>query len=129
MSDTGKVILGLAVFLIAITFPFWFSLLNQKAGYRPQLKLPEGQNRCVESTEYMRSLHMDLLDKWRNAVVREGNRIYVSSTGDRYEMSLSGTCLDCHTNKAEFCDQCHNYVGVSPYCWDCHVDRGALEGK
>jgi hypothetical protein len=38
-------------------------------------------------------------------------------------MSLTGTCLTgCHTNKAEFCDRCHNYAAVSVYCWDCHVD-------
>jgi hypothetical protein len=38
-------------------------------------------------------------------------------------MSLSNTCLDCHSNKAEFCDRCHNYASVSPYCWDCHIDN------
>ncbi len=36
---------------------------------------------------------------------------------------LTGTCLTgCHTNKADFCDRCHNYAGVSVYCWECHVD-------
>ena len=29
-------------------------------------------------------------------------------------MSLTGTCLRCHANKAEFCDRCHAYAGVSP---------------
>ena len=28
-------------------------------------------------------------------------------------MSLSNTCLDCHSNKAEFCDRCHNYASVT----------------
>ena len=28
----------------------------------------------------------------------------------------------CHANKAEFCDRCHNYAAVKPYCWDCHID-------
>jgi cytochrome c-type biogenesis protein CcmH/NrfF len=23
-------------------------------------------------------------------------------------------CAACHTNREEFCDKCHNYVGVSP---------------
>ncbi|MGD8893899.1 MAG: menaquinol oxidoreductase, partial [Desulfobacterales bacterium] len=32
------------------------------------------------------------------------------------------TCLDCHEEKAEFCDKCHNYASVSPYCWECHID-------
>jgi hypothetical protein len=70
----------------------------------------------------MRPYHMDLLNQWRDAVVRDGDRIYVSSTGERFEMSLSNTCMDCHVSKVNFCDSCHNYVGVSPYCWDCHVE-------
>jgi hypothetical protein len=37
-------------------------------------------------------------------------------------MSLTRTCLDCHSNKAEFCDRCHTYMAVDPYCWDCHVE-------
>ena len=36
-----------------------------------------------------------------------------------FVMSLSNTCLDCHSNKADFCDKCHNYASVRPYCWDC----------
>jgi hypothetical protein len=31
------------------------------------------------------------------------------------------TCLECHSNKTKFCDQCHNYLDVQPYCWDCHL--------
>jgi len=30
--------------------------------------------------------------------------------------------MDCHNNKTKFCDQCHNYAGVSPYCWECHIE-------
>jgi hypothetical protein len=29
--------------------------------------------------------------------------------------------MECHSNKTKFCDQCHNYMGVAPYCWDCHI--------
>jgi len=29
-------------------------------------------------------------------------------------MSLSQTCLGCHSNKEKFCDACHNYSGSSP---------------
>ena len=38
-----------------------------------------------------------------------------------YDISLAGTCMKCHSNKAEFCDRCHDYAGVSPDCWSCHV--------
>jgi hypothetical protein len=56
-------------------------------------------------------------------VVREGRRDYVSTlSGTTYDMSLSRTCMDCHSNKADFCDRCHDYLAVNPYCWDCHVE-------
>jgi len=77
---------------------------------------------CVEPKSYMKAEHMQLLNVWRDTVVRSAKRIYVNSKGEKYEMSLSNTCLDCHTEKAEFCDKCHNYASVTPYCWDCHVD-------
>jgi len=128
MYDTTKIVLGLAIFMGLITFPFWFSIASEKAGYVPEPVLPKEEESCVESREYMKALHMDLLDRWRDAVVRDGNRVYVSSTGQRFEMSLTGTCLDCHTEKTEFCDKCHDYVGAQPYCWDCHVEN-AHEGK
>ncbi len=121
MHDSAKIITGLVIFLVLVTFPFWFSRAAGKAGYMPEPELPANQDSCVESAEYMRPYHMDLLNQWRDAVVRDGNRIYVSSKGERFEMSLSNTCMSCHVSKVNFCDQCHNYVGVSPYCWDCHV--------
>jgi hypothetical protein len=70
----------------------------------------------------MRATHMEMLDEWRDRVVREGERMYQASDGKSYEMSLTHTCLECHSNKAEFCDACHNYTAVTPYCWDCHID-------
>jgi len=29
--------------------------------------------------------------------------------------------MKCHSNKKEFCDKCHNYMAVVPYCWSCHI--------
>ena len=69
----------------------------------------------------MRNSHMDLLNTWRNSVVRENSRDYEATDGKVYRMSLTGTCLGCHTNKKEFCDRCHDYVSVAPDCWNCHV--------
>ena len=124
MYDTGKILLGLAIFLVAVTFPIWFTGLSGELGARPTLELPKGETKCVENTEYMRHWHMDLLDEWRDQVVREGKRLYVAEDGTRHEMSLTLNCLGCHTKKDQFCDKCHNYVGVDPYCWDCHVITG-----
>lgn len=128
MYDASKIVLGLAIFMVLITFPFWFSIASEKSGYVPEPKLPVSEEECVESKEYMKALHMDLLNQWRDAVVRRGDRVYVSSAGKRFEMSLTGTCLKCHEEKTEFCDKCHDYVGAEPYCWDCHVEN-AQEGN
>ncbi len=67
---------------------------------------------------------MDLLVSWREGVVRQRERVYRAFNGRTYNVSLTGTCLSqCHQNKADFCDRCHNYIGVKgPYCWDCHLD-------
>jgi hypothetical protein len=54
--------------------------------------------------------------------VREHNRKFVAFDGKTYTISLTQTCMKCHTSKAEFCDRCHEYAGVTPYCWDCHID-------
>jgi len=64
---------------------------------------------------------MDLLNEWRDQVVRENDRYEIGSDGVRFERSLSNTCLNCHVNKDKFCDKCHDYMGVQPYCWDCHL--------
>ena len=57
----------------------------------------------------------------RDDVVRRGDRFYINAHGEQVEKSLSNTCLSCHQNKDKFCDRCHNYMGVEPYCWDCHI--------
>jgi len=36
-------------------------------------------------------------------------------------MSLQNTCMECHSNKSKFCDQCHTYAAVNPFCWECHI--------
>ncbi len=128
MYDAGKIIVGLVVFVILATSPLWLNQILGGSPEAPEVQLPtNGSTECVESTEYMKSNHMDLLNQWRDEVVRTGNRDYVSSSnGKTFDMSLSRTCLDCHSNKAEFCDACHTYLAVSPYCWDCHVEpKGA----
>jgi hypothetical protein len=121
MYDAGKVIVGLVIFLALLTFPTWYNVATGKATYVPELeKAVKGEN-CVEDTEYMRASHMDLLNTWRDKVVREGERIHVAPDGTKYNMSLTLTCLDCHASKERFCNKCHDYMSVDPYCWDCHV--------
>ena len=126
MYDGWKIIIGLIIFLGIATFPFLYDV--GKASIPPpdpKIDTPEIQKmavkKCVESKSFMKAEHMVMINDWRDAVVREGNRLYTSTGGQQYAMSLQNTCMKCHSNKTKFCDECHNYVGVKPYCWDCHI--------
>ncbi len=129
MRDGGKIALGLVVFVVVVTAPLWLGALRGTAIDPPQLTVGTDAPHCVEDTATMRADHMELLDQWRDAVVRDGERWYVAADGTRYEMSLRRTCLGCHTKPAEFCDRCHERMAVAPYCWDCHVESVQAKEK
>ncbi len=122
MRDKGLIFTGLVLFLVLITFPVWYDLAAGTTSKGPDPKLPTAEKDCVAPLEYMRTSHMDLLLSWRDQVVRQDRLTYKAFDGKTYDMRLTGTCLKCHTNKEEFCDRCHTYVGVAPYCWECHID-------
>ena len=149
MYDGGKIIAGLIIGVGLLMSPFFFNWGS--AARAPVLELTEKAKeagQCVASTSYMQLWHMQLLDEWRDTVVREGLRFtgpesgdlptrllggmrefitgdtpqfYAAETEKVYYKSLQMTCMDCHSNKSRFCDQCHDYVGVTPACWDCHI--------
>jgi len=143
MTDRPKIIAGLVIGLGALTFPFWYTGALRPPASPPKLE-PATRGPCVEDPEFMRVHHMELLDQWRDAVVREGKTEYVSKAYQRrHEMSLTKTrtgqgCLGCHVNRETFCDRCHEYANVSSLhplrqcgakqpgdqrgigCWDCH---------
>lgn len=121
MYNAGRILVGLIIFLVLVTIPIWYNVATGKAGYAPELEKAARGEECVRELEYMKAYHMDLLNDWRNRVVRYGERYETAGDGTRYELSLSNTCLDCHVNKDKFCDRCHDYLGVQPYCWECHV--------
>ncbi|MBF0623902.1 MAG: hypothetical protein HQL82_03745 [Magnetococcales bacterium] len=78
------------------------------AGGWPGLK----GDKCIQPTDWMRKNHMEFLKQRREVTVREGVRI-------RDESLLQ--CQTCHTSRQAFCDRCHQYVGVHPDCFDCHI--------
>ncbi len=122
MSNRIMIVVLLVCALLVATFPFWYGKIGQTVGSQPKLEAPPGgEKMCVESTEYMREHHVELLKQWRDSVVRDGVRTYRAKDRQEYTISLSNTCLRCHSNKEKFCDQCHSYVKASPKCWDCHV--------
>ena len=75
MYDSGKIFLGLIIFIGLFTYPTWYVFTSGETAMKPDLVLPEreDQQECVYSAEYMRASHMDLLNDWRDKVVREGN--------------------------------------------------------
>jgi len=120
--DFGKVVFGLVIFTALAGFPFWFAAADGESNQRPELEYPPGETSCVESRAFMQSSHMELLNEWRDSAVRLGQRTYTSSSNQQYDISLQNTCLDCHRNKAAFCDRCHTFAGVKTGCWGCHVE-------
>jgi len=124
MSDRSRVIAGLWVFVVLAAFPIWHALWATGDVSRPELELPQDESRCIEDTDYMRDRHQDFLNQWRHAVVRNGETEYTSTSGETHTMSLTGTCLSCHSNRDTFCTACHDYANVEPRCWDCHVEGG-----
>ncbi|GAB1409413.1 sulfate reduction electron transfer complex DsrMKJOP subunit DsrJ [Desulfovibrionales bacterium] len=127
MYDKSKILTGLAVFVVVMTYPFWNNI-GSAAYVRPELEKPKNSRECVESVELMRTEHMAMLNEWRDEVVRDGVHDYHSTTSHQvFQKSLTKTCMKCHENKDKFCDKCHNTVAVDPYCWDCHVDPKGVQ--
>ncbi len=122
MRDRGKILLGLGVFVALVSGPVWYGMARGK-GQPPELQRPAAAKQCIEPTSFMRARHMELLDGWRDAVVRGDERVYVASDGQHHAMSLTGTCLRCHEEPAKFCNRCHEYAGVETFCWDCHQQK------
>ena len=129
MRDRHAIIAVLIVFFVVLTSPIWYARAAGTTSRGPEPKLPKTEKTCVMPVEYMRASHMELLLTWRDDVVRRNVRTWIAPDGKSYKTSLSGTCLRCHANKAEFCDRCHTYAGVTPYCWDCHVDPASIKGS
>lgn len=145
MYKGGKIIASLIIFVGLFTIPFFYNMGKVNAGPDVDLNTPAIQalapadQQCVESPEFMRANHMQLLSQWREASVREGQTVYTNSNGKEFEISLQDTCLNCHYTEAEkvantegtsnpafaspqFCSSCHDYNAVKPLCYSCHFE-------
>jgi len=119
MYDSGKIIPGLIIFVLFITIPIWYN--RGTAASVPKPVLPKDGKTCVLPVAEIRAEHMKLLNTWRDEVIRTGDRGTFEIEGKQYQKSLMLTCMKCHTSKKKFCDTCHTYASVQPYCWDCHL--------
>ena len=126
MGDKIKIFAGLIVFLVLAAFPIWYALGIAEDASAPafpsDLELPQNSSQCVKDKEYMIANHMDLLNQWRDEVVRQGDNTPVEIDGKQCEKSLTKGCMHCHTSRENFCAKCHNYADVHPTCWDCHLE-------
>jgi hypothetical protein len=135
--NQGPILLGIAIFLVLTTSPFTYNAVMGKGkAPEPKTDTPKimeweqqhGKKECIEPKEFMRAEHMQVLNDWRDSVVRDYNKGYVSKASNkRFDMSLQNGCMGCHSNKKKFCDECHNYLAVNPYCFDCHIQPDEKE--
>ncbi len=138
MYNSGKVWIGILIFIGFFTIPFWLNLGRVQALPKPEL--PKDSQKCIEDVNYMRAYHMKFLEDWRTRRIREGKPLknqeemytmsfqkvcldchYINKEGKAYVRSLQKTCMKCHTNKEKFCDRCHQVVVSFPDCWNCHI--------
>lgn len=121
MYNKVTIIPGLIIFVLFVTFPLWFNAFSTASTVpKPELP-PGGEKQCVASATEMRASHMQMLNVWRDDVLRDGDRVAVMVDGKEYRKGLQMACMECHSNKEKFCDSCHEYVSVKPFCWDCHL--------
>lgn len=124
MYKGGRIIAGLILFAGLILMPFLLNVGTAAAKPEPSLNTAAIQQlsgkTCVESAEFMKTEHMQLLNQWRDAALRDGKTVYVNSQGQSFPISLENSCLKCHSNPQQFCNSCHTYAAVKPYCWSCH---------
>lgn len=125
--NKNMIVTGLVIFILVILSPFWLNIFTAtQAAPEPELLGNAAQvKKCVLDKYDMRANHPSLLDEWRDSVVRNAQRQYKAENGHMFNMSLStgeNSCLGCHEDKSKFCDQCHTYASVYPYCWECHTN-------
>jgi hypothetical protein len=104
------------VLVILILLPLGASIVGFAfggGGEVPDVFLEKADPRwesCVKDPDWMRFRHMDFLKEVREDVVRKGIPSGVTLAG----------CGDCHLNRSEFCDKCHEAASVILDCFGCH---------
>jgi hypothetical protein len=118
------VLMGILVFVSLLTLPLTLKTIGGNVEI-PQAQVIKSENgapaSCIEDREYMRANHMKFLMKWKHQVFDGGERSYVNRQGQTFDISLTGTCLGCHSNKEQFCGACHSNIGAKIPCFDCHT--------
>ena len=132
MNKNQFVAAGLIVFVILFTFPVLLSLgKSVKATQPPALLQDEkamqelADKLGVKDAAEFREKHKQILAQWKDAVVRDGQRIYVTKDGKEIPISLQNLA-----SQPQLCSTCHDYVGAEKLnCWTCHVEPKGGSGK
>ena len=125
MYDSGKIIPGLLIFVLLITFPFWYNNLSSAE----QVKTPEPPDKSIltgftfpngqehPSAAEMRAKHMELLQSFHAAA--DPAKMAAAQKGEKMQTM---SCMMCHGSKEQFCDSCHANIAEKkvPDCWNCH---------
>ncbi len=118
MIDVGKLVGGVAIAVAVAAAPLWAVAVRGAKAESPVV--PAGTGPCLEAKDSMRRDHPALLLRWREQVVRSGQRTFNTEDGRTARIGLEETCLGCHGEADKFCDRCHAQVGVTVSCWQCH---------
>lgn len=105
----------IAIALGCMGLPLLYAVISFAARpeRKPWLEPAKPGTTCVLPRERMRAEHMGYLKALRDEVVRTGRR-------DRVGQGIT-SCRGCHTDRAQFCDRCHDQASVVPGCFGCHL--------
>ena len=125
MNKNRFVALLLILFVVLFTFPVLMNLGKSVAQTQPPAlsqdvkALQELADKLgVKNVEEFRATHKQVLSEWKNAVARDGKRVFVTADGREIPISLQNLASD-----PQLCNTCHDYVGIEkPNCWTCHVE-------
>ena len=129
MHNTLITIAGLALLAFS-AFAFADEDSSKKLSLKPDVPHPtNGSTECVEPEDEMKKNHMNYILDQRDETMYEGIRTKQYSLKE---------CINCHVPKdstarfgddQHFCSSCHNFVGVSIDCFQCHMDRPMVGAK
>jgi len=113
---------GLLLLVVALAFAAPVFAADSSRVPKPVIEAAKGE-KCVESTDFMRRNHMELLKHQRDETMHKGIRTR--------NHSLNG-CIECHASRKNnsvvgsdqnFCQSCHSYVAAKLDCFECHSSK------
>lgn len=125
MRDFRWIAFGLALFVLLFALPFWVNLGKNPQQTQPPPILQDAKTMQelaeklgVKNGDEFREKHRQMLSEWKQSVVRDGKRVYVTKDGREVQMSLENLA-----SQPESCSTCHDYAGIKKTsCWDCHAE-------